>query len=68
MQPGERLEDGIQDIHVLGENEALILRAKEAFEDASEAQVIIFYLATHVYKLNSFFFKKKLWLLFCSQY
>ncbi|XP_076369364.1 major vault protein-like [Tachypleus tridentatus] len=33
LMPGERLENGIQDICVLGENEGLILRAKETFTD-----------------------------------
>ncbi|XP_013774778.1 major vault protein-like isoform X1 [Limulus polyphemus] len=33
LMPGERLENGIQDIYVLGENEGLILRAKESFTD-----------------------------------
>jgi len=33
LQPGERLEGGIQNVYVLNEEEALLLRAKEAFED-----------------------------------
>lgn len=37
LLPGEKLEDGIQGIYVLSENEGLIIRAKEAFEDTSEA-------------------------------
>jgi len=34
--PGERLESGIQNIHVLEEDEALLLRAREAFPDGKE--------------------------------
>lgn len=33
LQPGERLESGIQNIFVLGEEEALLLRAKEEFNE-----------------------------------
>ena len=33
LMPGERLEKGIQNVFVLGENEGLILRATEAFKD-----------------------------------
>lgn len=33
LQPGERLEAGIQNVFVLGEDEALLLRAKEEFHD-----------------------------------
>jgi len=33
LNPGEQLENGIQDVHVLGEEEALLLRAKEAFKE-----------------------------------
>jgi len=33
LKPGERLAAGIQNIYVLGEEEALLLVAKEAFED-----------------------------------
>lgn len=39
LQPGEKLEAGIQDIYVLSENEGLILRAREAFQDSSETPV-----------------------------
>ena len=31
--PGERLERGIQNVFVLGEDEGLILRANESFTD-----------------------------------
>jgi len=33
LLPGERLESGIQSIFVLDSEEALLLRAKESFED-----------------------------------
>jgi len=33
LQPGERLERGIQNVNVLGEDEALLLRALELYED-----------------------------------
>jgi len=33
LRPGERLENGIQNIHVLGAEEALLLRATEAYGD-----------------------------------
>ena len=34
LQPGESLENGIQDIHVLSDNEGLLLRASQAFQDS----------------------------------
>merc|ERR1712137_904875 len=33
LRPGERLEKGIQNVYVLGENEALLLRAREAYTE-----------------------------------
>ena len=33
LQPGEQLENGIQEIFILGENEGVVLRANEAFND-----------------------------------
>jgi major vault protein len=36
LRPGESLESGIQNVHVLGEEEALLLRAKESFVDGKE--------------------------------
>jgi len=33
LQPGERLEAGIQEVHVLDSEEALLLRAREEFKD-----------------------------------
>eukprot|EP00744_Colponema_vietnamica_P000733 GILI01001278.1.p1 GENE.GILI01001278.1~~GILI01001278.1.p1 ORF type:complete len:892 (-),score=306.49 GILI01001278.1:32-2707(-) len=34
LRPGERLESGIQGVHVLSEDEALLLKATEGFDDA----------------------------------
>jgi len=34
LSPGERLESGIQNVHVLEEDEALLLRARENIEDS----------------------------------
>jgi len=34
LMPGERLEKGIQNIYVLGEDEGLILKAVEGFVDS----------------------------------
>ena len=36
LQPGERLEKGIQDVYVLGEDEGLILKTTEEFMDGKE--------------------------------
>jgi major vault protein len=36
LRPGERLEAGIQKVHVLETEEALLLRAREAFKDGKE--------------------------------
>jgi len=33
LRPGERLENGIQNVHVLEDDEALLLSARETFED-----------------------------------
>ncbi|XP_054615013.1 major vault protein [Dunckerocampus dactyliophorus] len=38
LQPGERLERGIQDVYVLSEQEGLLLRAVEAFTDTEERE------------------------------
>ncbi|QIZ73127.1 colicin uptake protein [Oxynema aestuarii] len=40
LHPGESLENGIQEIYVLGEREALLLRANEAFSEG-EAEAIV---------------------------
>lgn len=37
LRPGEALLNGIEDVHVLGEDEALLLVAQEAFADAAPA-------------------------------
>lgn len=39
LEPGERLEKGIQNMYILGEDEGLILRSLEVFQDA-EAEVV----------------------------
>ncbi|KAM7387590.1 hypothetical protein PAMA_009960 [Pampus argenteus] len=36
LQPGEHLEHGIQDVYVLSEEEGLVLKAVEAFNDTEE--------------------------------
>jgi major vault protein len=33
LQPGEKLENGIQDVYILGEDEGVILKCIESFED-----------------------------------
>jgi len=33
LQPGERLENGIEDVYILGDDEALLLQARESYED-----------------------------------
>jgi len=38
LRPGERLESGIQNVHVLSGEEALLLRAKEQFKDGNETR------------------------------
>lgn len=38
LQPGEHLEDGIQDVYILSEEEGLVLRAVEAFHDVEEVR------------------------------
>jgi major vault protein len=38
LRPGERLEAGIQKVHVLETEEALLLRSREAFKDGQEAR------------------------------
>lgn len=40
LQPGESLENGIQDIVILNENEAVLLQAKETFTDEQGSQRI----------------------------
>lgn len=36
LQPGERLEQGIQDIYILSEEEGLLLRALRVLDDLDE--------------------------------
>lgn len=36
LQPGEKLQNGIQDIYVLSEDEGLIIRCNEGYEDESK--------------------------------
>uniref|UniRef100_A0A8C2WG80 Major vault protein n=1 Tax=Cyclopterus lumpus TaxID=8103 RepID=A0A8C2WG80_CYCLU len=38
LQPGEDLESGIQDVYVLSEDEGLVLRAVEAFNDTERSR------------------------------
>jgi major vault protein len=38
LQPGEKLENGIQEVELLGEEEALLLRAVEAFTDEEKVE------------------------------
>ncbi|XP_029913507.1 major vault protein [Myripristis murdjan] len=38
LQPGEHLEHGIQDVYVLSEEEGLVLRAVEAFNDTEQQE------------------------------
>jgi len=40
LQPGETLESGIQNIFILGQDEALLLRAREAFSETLEAKSV----------------------------
>lgn len=39
LQPGEHLENGIQDIYILSAEEGLVLRALEAFMDTEAVEV-----------------------------
>ncbi len=40
LHPGESLEDGIQQVYVLGEQEALLLKAKEVLSEGEDANLI----------------------------
>jgi len=40
LHPGESLESGIERVYILGEKEALLLRAKEAFTEGEDANQI----------------------------
>jgi len=39
LMPGEKLEKGIQNVYVLGENEGIILRATEEFTDGDKKRI-----------------------------
>lgn len=41
LQPGEQLEHGIQDVYVLSEEEGLVLRAVEAFNDTEGVRACV---------------------------
>jgi len=41
LMPGERLEKGIQNIFVLGEDEGLILKAVEGFTDSVKTFIVL---------------------------
>lgn len=51
LLPGEKLEQGIQDVFILGEDEGVILKANEAFNDVDEKEVIKMFL--FVFKCKS---------------
>ena len=42
LLPGEKLEQGIQDVFILGEDEGLILKANEAFVDVDDSEVLCY--------------------------
>lgn len=42
LLPGEKLEQGIQDVFILGEDEGLILKANEAFVDVDDIEVLCY--------------------------
>lgn len=39
LQPGEELENGVQDVRVLGEEEALLLKAREDYDDGTNKYI-----------------------------
>jgi major vault protein len=41
LQPGEQLEAGVQNVHVLGEDQGLILRAMQSFTDTSNPDDVV---------------------------
>ena len=43
LMPGERLEKGIQNVYVLGEDEGLILRAIESFTDDVSLKMLVLF-------------------------
>ena len=40
LQPGESLEEGIKSVHVMGDQEGIVLKAVEAFSDSSVSPVV----------------------------
>lgn len=56
--PGEKLEQGIQDVFILGEDEGLILKANEAFIDVDEKEVNgVFNIFIFYFTLQPYFYK-----------
>ena len=43
LRPGEKLEKGIQNVYVLGEDEGLILKANESFVDPDSVSCNMIY-------------------------
>jgi len=41
LRPGEKLESGIQNVYILGSEEALLLRARESYEGISDGKKVI---------------------------
>ena len=41
LMPGEKLEKGIQNVYILGEDEGLILKAIETFKDADTVELLV---------------------------
>ena len=41
LMPGEKLEKGIQNVYILGEDEGLILRSTETFKDRDAGEKVI---------------------------
>ncbi len=39
LQPGEKLEKGIQDMFILGEDEGVVIKCTETFEDKQAKKV-----------------------------
>lgn len=41
LQPGEHLEEGIQEVYVMSEEEGLVLKAVEAFQDLDQVSLSV---------------------------
>ncbi|CAB1341403.1 unnamed protein product [Coregonus sp. 'balchen'] len=52
LQPGEHLEEDIQDVYILSEEEGLVLRAVEAFNDTQEVRKEVRAVIGHSYMLT----------------